>query len=141
MKINKIEKADNMEMKTVDIENKIEEIKAERDKNQKKYVKPLSDKIIKLEQDRIESIIKNKEYVTDLSEWEGESIYFTAINSHGEELFLPTDEIVKVRNGKIYCSSYLGGIVEWRDEYNSYIKSFYGSQEKLDILGFIDIEI
>jgi len=100
------------------------------------------EKISKIKNEKREFIFKNKLYYTDLSEFDGKSLsHIVALDSDGQEIYLPTDEIVEIENGKLCCSSFNGGIVEWDSEENSYCKSYYGKSKKLDILGFIDIII
>jgi uncharacterized protein YnzC (UPF0291/DUF896 family) len=101
---------------------------------------PLLEKINELKDEMRQYIVKNKLYITDLSEFNGKHLSnITAIDSNGEDVYLPNDEIVEVVNGKLYCSSYSGGIVGWDSDENSYYHTRYYVTKKLDILGFTDI--
>lgn len=94
-----------------------------------------------LEEKMYKNTIDKKEYITDLSEYNGKEISFIALDSNGEDVWLPTDEIVEVRNGKLYLSSYEGGIVKYDDELEKYVHSYHHRAETLDIVGFINIEV
>lgn len=125
---------------TKEIEAEIQLVCSKRDAVIKKEVQPLRDELRKLESKRITSIIKNKEYLTDLSEFKGKEITsITALNSQGKDLWLPLDEIIDIDNGKLYLSSLNGGIVQWDVEDRCYVHIYHYSTKKLNIIGFIDI--
>lgn len=94
-----------------------------------------------LKEKMYKNIIDKKEYITDLSKYNGKEISFTALDSNGEDVWLPTDEIVGVRNGKLYLSSYEGGIVNYDDKLGKYVHNYHYRAETLDIIGFINIEV
>lgn len=123
-------------MRTTNIEKKIKEFKQLRNENYKHYIDALDKKINNLNNLRIKSIIKNKEYLTNLDSVENLNSII-AINYEGNEVYIPTDEIVEVKNGKLYCSSFNGGIVRWCETNKSYMHDCFGSEEDLKILGFI----
>jgi hypothetical protein len=128
-------------MKTKDIENKIETLNKKLNENRNRYINPLIEKKNNLSKERILSIIENKEYIFDLSEYNEKEIFsIVALRSDGKEEDLPLCEIVHIENGKLFCSDYNSGIVKWSDEDNCYVKLYHGSEKKLDIIGFIDIE-
>ena len=109
--------------------------------NREVFYKPRLEKIKELENKLYLKIIEDREYVTDLSEYNGKKISFIALNSKGKEVWLPVNELVEVSNGRLYLSSYRGGIVEWNEDEKKYIYYLHGRQEPLDIIGFIDINI
>lgn len=95
-----------------------------------------------LEKNKIDIIIKNDMLIKDLSPYEGKCIWnISAYNKEGKDVCIPTDEIVEVKDGKLYCSSYTGGIVCWSKNQEAYVRSYYGREEILDIAGFLDIEL
>jgi hypothetical protein len=101
---------------------------------------PLLEKINELKDEMRQYIVKNKLYITDLSEFNGKHLSdITAIDSNGENVYLPTNEIAKVMNGKLFCSSYIGGIVVWNPDENSYYHTRYHITKKLNILGFTNV--
>jgi hypothetical protein len=129
-------------MTTKEIEKLLNLLKKDKEQKYNEYIQPINDEIIKLEKARIENIIKNKEYIFDLSQYNYKTLKrFTALNSNGKEVYLPTDEIVEVNNGKLCISSYQGGVVEWSDEKNCYVHFYHYFKTDLDIIGFIDIEV
>lgn len=115
------------------------------DKKIEKIKKRLLNKLYKenslLKEKMYKNIVDKKEYIIDLSEYNEKEISFIALDSNGEEVWLPTDEIVEVKNGKLFLSSYQGGIVRFDNEKQKYIKSYYGSESELDIVGFVDIKV
>lgn len=101
-----------------------------------------TNKLYGLRKMRQDLIFRNGLYITDLSEYEGKVLRdITAIDSKGGEVVLPMEGIVEVRNGKLYCSSYWGGIIMWSDEENCYYHHYCYTSKKLDIVGFYDIEV
>jgi len=77
---------------------------------------PIFNAVNKIEEDKKEYKIANKLYIADLSEHNDKNLSsITAIDKNGEEVFLPLDEIVEVKDGRLYCSSYTGGIVAFDD--------------------------
>lgn len=115
------------------------------DKKIEKIKKRLLNKLYKenslLKEKMYKNIVDKKEYIIDLSEYNEKEISFIALDSNGEEVWIPTDEIVEVKNGKLFLSSYQGGIVRFDNEKQKYIKSYYGSESELDIVGFVDIKV
>lgn len=128
-------------MKTEDYKNRIEELQKIKQDNLEKFINPITKQILDLEDKMYKNIFLNKEYITDLSEYNGKEISFTAINSKGQEVWLPTDEIVSVENGKLYLSSHERGIVYFDNKKQKYIKAYFGLERELDVIGFIDVEI
>ena len=128
-------------METKEIEKRISELRGEREKYENEYIAPLLDAIRKLKTDRLNSILKNKEYISDLSEYEGKHIEsITAISSTGEKVWeIPTDEILTIENGRLHASSFNGGIVKYSEQEKCYERMYHFSTTKLDIVGFIDI--
>lgn len=55
------------------------------------------------------------------------------LDSNLEEVYIPTDEGVYVRDGRLDCSSFDEGILYYSDEDKSYIHCYRGCEEKLDI--------
>lgn len=94
-----------------------------------------------LKEKMYKNIIDKKEYIADLSKYNGKEISFIALDSNGKNVWLPTDEIVEVRNGKLYLSSYEGGIVNYDDKLEKYVHSYHYRAQTLDIVGFINIEV
>ena len=93
-----------------------------------------------IREQRMNFIFNNHLYVTDLSEFEGKDISSISIfNSSGENIDVPLDEIVEVIDGKLYCSSYQGGIVEFVE--GKYSHTFRFTTIELDIIGFYDIKV
>jgi len=100
----------------------------------------LNKEIWKLHKDKIKSIIQNKEYIFDLSEYNNKSlISITALDKEGDVICFPVDEIMEVRNGYLYCSSFDYGIVYYDLKEKSYVHNYRQNQTKLEIIGFIDI--
>ena len=100
----------------------------------------LGEMIINIVLSRMNFIFNNHLYVTDLSEFEGKDISSISIfNSSGENIDVPLDEIVEVIDGKLYCSSYQGGIVEFVE--GKYSHTFRFTTSELDIIGFYDIKV
>lgn len=128
-------------MKTEDFRNRIEELKKIKQDNLEKFVYPLTKQILELKDKMYKNIVLNKEYIADLSEYNGKEISFIALNSNGKDVCLPTDEIVSVENGRLYLSSYQGGIVRYDNEKQKYIRSYFQREEELNIVGFVDIKI
>lgn len=127
-------------MENIDIKKQIDLLNQELKENGENYCKPRYEKIKLLQKELYLNILKNKEYIDDLSDYNGKEINFIALNSKGEEVFLPRDEIVDVRNGRLYLSSFRGGIVYWSEDKKEYFRSYYGVEKPLDIVGFIDVE-
>ena len=127
-------------MENIDIKKQIDILNQELKENGENYCKPRYEKIKVLQKEFYLNILKNKEYIDDLSDYNGKEINFIALNSKGEEAFLPRDEIVDVQNGRLYLSSFRGGIVYWSDDKKEYIHSYYGVEKPIDIVGFIDVE-
>ena len=128
-------------MKTEDFRSRIEELKKLKQDNLEKFVNPLTKQILQLKDKMYKNIVLNKEYISDLSEYNGKEINFVALNSNGDREWLPTDEIVSVENGKLYLSSYQGGVVRFDNEKQKYIQSYFQREKELDIVGFVDITI
>jgi phosphoenolpyruvate synthase/pyruvate phosphate dikinase len=128
-------------MKTEYFRNRIEELKKIKQDNLEKFVNPLTKQILELKDKMYKNIVLNKEYIADLSEYNGKEISFIALDSNGEDVWLPTDEIVSVENGRLYLSSYQGGMVRYDNEKQKYIKSYFRREEELNIVGFVDIKI
>jgi hypothetical protein len=57
----------------------------------------------------------------------------TILDSNFEEVYIPSDEGVYVRDGRLDCSSYNEGTLHYSEQDNCYIYSYLYSQEKLDI--------
>lgn len=127
-------------MENIDIKKQIDLLNQELKENRKNYCEPRYEKIKVLQKELYLNILKNKEYIDDLSNYNGKEINFIALNSKGEEVFLPRNEIVDVQNGRLYLSSFSGGIVRWCEDKKEYVHSYYGVQKPLDIIGFIDVE-
>ena len=128
-------------MENINIKKQIDLLNQELKENGDNYCKPRYEKIKVLQKELYLNILKNKEYIDDLSDYNGKEINFIALNSKGEEVNLPRDEIVDVRNGKLYLSSFRGGIVYWCNDKKEYIRSYYGIKKSLDIVGFINVEV
>lgn len=129
-------------MTTKEIEERMENISNQISEIRRKRIEPLEDELFTLEEKRIKNIIANKEYVTDLSEYEGKRLAnFTALGSQGEDVYIPRDELVYVENGKLEASSFRGGLVFWHENKQRYVHTYSGRSEDLDIVGFIDIEV
>lgn len=128
-------------MKTEDYKNRIKELQKIKQDNLEKFVNPLVKEISKAQDEMYKNIVLNKEYITDLSEYNGKEINFVALDSNGKKVCVPTDEIVSVENGKLCLSSYSGGIVRFDNEKQKYIKSYYQREIELDIVGFTEIKV
>lgn len=128
-------------MKTKTIEYRLRKAREAKSRLYKDKIKPLDKEIDRLYKMRIASIIKSKEYITDLSEYEDKYIIsIKAIDSKGAEVFLPTDEGIEVSEGRLSLSSYEGGLVYWYKDKGCYVHAYHMIYKDLDILGFIDIE-
>lgn len=92
-------------------------------------------------EDRVKFIFDNELYLRDLSEFAGKRLEsIVAISSIGKETDLPLDESVDILdNGRLYCLSYIGGVVAFSEEKKTYIHNYYSSARELDIIGFCDI--
>ncbi len=55
------------------------------------------------------------------------------LDSNFEEVFIPSDEGVYIKNNRLDCSSYLEGLLYYSDDGKCYIYSYYHSNQKLDI--------
>ena len=122
-------------------EEQIKSLKETINKIYEEQIKPLSNIINEFDKCRIKEIIKEKKYITDFSGFEDKEIVsITAINSKGKEVFVPTDDLIFIKNGRLKFSSTDGGIVNWDKEQKAYIHYFHHSKTKLDIIGFIDIK-
>lgn len=55
------------------------------------------------------------------------------LDSNFEEVYIPSDEGVYVRDGRLDCSSYEEGLLYYSDEDECYIYSYHYSKQKLDI--------
>lgn len=97
--------------------------------------------ICKLNDEIWQEMIDTKSYITDLSQYDGlELSSITAIGADGCAIWIPSDEILSVNDGRLYASSYQGGIVEW-NESGYYEHRYHRCTEKLDIIGFTEIEV
>ncbi len=128
-------------MATKEIELKIAELNNECVALRKKHIDPIREKVRCLMNDRIKSIISNKEYITDLSDFKDkEIISIEAIDKTGKRVYLPDDERIMVdKNGRLELSSFRGGLMSFNEDLNSYVTHFHGGQGQIEILGFIDI--
>jgi len=102
----------------------------------------LVSRIREVNQSLWDKMIQDRSYTTDLSPYNGcnlESI--TGINSEGKRVYLPTDEMVRVEDGKLDCSSYNSGLVSWDKRRESYFSCFWGVEEDLDLIGFTEIVV
>ncbi len=128
-------------MGTKEIELKIAELNNECVALRKKHIDPIREKVRCLMDDRIKSIISNKEYITDLSDFKDKKIIsIEAIDKTGKRVYLPDDELIMVdEDGKLKLSSYSSGLMSFNKVLNSYVTHFHGAQEQIEILGFIDI--
>ena len=110
------------------------------------YAKKELDKVLNEKFD-IESKIndyrfKIKDYIVDLTAYEGKTITdILCIDSNGDEVDVPTDEIVTVENGRLHCSSFDNGLVFYDDEEQTYIHAYHYHETRLDIIGFLKIEV
>lgn len=57
----------------------------------------------------------------------------TILDSNFEEVYIASNGLVYVENGRLYYSSYSEGILYYSDKDNCYIHCYYGCEEKLDI--------
>lgn len=55
------------------------------------------------------------------------------LDSNFEEVYIPSDEGVYIRDGRLDCSSYIEGLLYYSDEDECYIYSYHYSKQKLDI--------
>lgn len=55
------------------------------------------------------------------------------LDSNLEEVYIPRNEGVYVRNGRLDCSSFNEGILYYSNTDNSYIHCYHGCEENLDI--------
>jgi len=119
----------------------IEDIEAEIELNQKQ-IKELYESNSELDKKKREIIFKEKLYITDLSEFNKKTLSkIFALDSKGEEVFLPLDEIVNIEDNRLYCSSFNYGIVSFNEDKKKYQKSYYGAVKDIDIIGFYNIEV
>lgn len=87
-----------------------------------------------------QEIVEQKLHTLDLSAYEGKRITsITGVSSDGKAVYIPTDEICTVQDGKLYASSFDNGIVNWSDE-GFYESHYHHHHDELDIIGFTDIE-
>ena len=129
-------------MNTKEIENKILEVRETIEQVRKFHIQPLTEEISRLRKEKMKSIMMNKEYVTDLSTFNEKCIKkIIALDVDGNEIYLPLDEIVKVEDNRLYCSSLRDGLVQWDEDEQSYFQSFHHVSNKLNIIGFIDIVV
>lgn len=80
--------------------------------------------------------ISTKDYIsgTDLIPLPNSMISVDYIlDSDFNEVYIPSDEGVYVRDGRLDCSSYNEGTLHYSEQDNCYIYSYLYSQEKLDI--------
>lgn len=119
-------------------ENKINKLKSKL----KKLQDPILSEIKKIENKKRKHIVDKKLYITDLSKFEEDDIEsITAIDSNGEDVYIPDDEILEVRSGKLYASSFDNGVVQFNEETKKYIYSCFWNEKELNIVGFIDIKV
>ena len=57
----------------------------------------------------------------------------TVLDSNFEEVYIPSNELVDIEDGRLYCSSYSEGILYYSDKDGCYIHCYYGDEEELDI--------
>lgn len=117
----------------------LEEIKAKMvDLRAKKeeFCKPIDKELWELEKQRVKAEPKTMDFTEHEGAWIG---HIRAVDSKGDDVCLPTDEIVQVKNGKPYFSSYNGGIVYFDQEKQKYVKHYYGGEKEIDIIGFYDV--
>ena len=121
------------------LEKQIEELRNTLEKELNK-LKPLQDNIRELEEALLQLRLKT-ELITDLTPYNNKHISsITAFDSDYEEVYLPT-ETISITDGKLECTGFSDGVVYYSEKENSYIESIYGRELKLDIIGFLDIEI
>ena len=114
------------------VEKRMEELRVKK----RDFCKPIDEEfkeLLKLRKKLVPKII-------DFSEYEGREIaYIEAVDSNGNDVLLPTDEIAKVKNGKPFFSSYNGGIVDFDENIGKYVYYYRFSETVLDIVGFYDV--
>lgn len=55
------------------------------------------------------------------------------LDSDFEEVYIPKYEGVFIQSGRLYCSSYSWGTLYYSEVDNSYIHTYHGNEEKIDI--------
>ena len=55
------------------------------------------------------------------------------LDSNLEEVYIPSDEGGYIQDGRLDCSSYNEGLLNYSDDDKCYIYSYYHSNQKLDI--------
>ena len=101
-----------------------------------KQIEKLRGKRYKLKQDLLKYRIETRDYLSqeDLKNLPDQSICIDCVlDEKLEEIFLPDDEGVYIRNGFLDCSSYQNGFLDFSEKDDSYIHCYHGCEEKLDI--------
>jgi len=113
----------------------------------KSKIKDLEPKIAKLEAKKeklyIDAIAKDKSLFVNLKEHAGtypKEITMVLKDNKGKVFFKKYTDEFKIReDGYFYFSSLNAGIVEYNKKESCYIDYFYSTENKLDVLGFINI--
>lgn len=111
-------------------------------KNLNLEISKLMKEASKKEDERVKMLIANGLLIKNLSEYEGKDLRsIDAYDKDGNSVYIPTDEILEVIDGRLYCSSFNRGIVKWSEEKKCYCHLYHMTTEDLDIEGFLDIEV
>lgn len=123
-------------------DKQIEELEKEKDELYNKHCKPLNDRISKLEEERIQHLIKTNTYGKfPLSkEYEGKDISHIKFVTSDGEIDYVCGEIVDIRNGYPHISDYYNGNIDYDMEDNCFYHWYYGNKTKLNYIGYLEIE-
>jgi len=112
--------------------------------NIEKSLEPLEDEINQLKKQRLMNILKNKTYKTFPlnEEYEGKELQnIIFLTEDGKEELYYGDEILKVKNGYPYYSSYEGGILEFDDKDGKFHYWYHYREDVKNYVGYTVIEI
>lgn len=101
-----------------------------------KQIKKLYDKRNNIKNELLQYRISTGDYITGDEIIPLEDSYISIdiiLDSNLDEVYIPSDEGVYVRDGRLDCSSYAEGLLYYSDKDKCYIYIYRGCEEKLDI--------
>ena len=101
-----------------------------------KQISKLQDKRNSIKKELLDYRISTGDYISgdELINVHNSSINIDVVlDSNFEEVYIPSDEGVYVRDGRLDCSSYEEGLLYYSDEDECYIHSYHYSKQQLDI--------
>lgn len=101
-----------------------------------KQISKLQDKRYSIEKELLDYRISTGDYIAgdELIHLRNSFISVDVVlDSNLEEVYIPRNEGVYVRDGRLDCSSFNEGILYYSNTDNSYIHCYHGCEEKLDI--------